>query len=115
MFDKKLLRKFSPRYYYNPFSKLDITELENIIEYARGLVVKDEEIADKYETDASLRSADKYLRAIEGVNGKIIPDAERQTILAAYVEQNIYYAELYKLYGIQPYYSRRAKDYHIKS
>lgn len=113
MFDKKLLRKFSPRYYYNPFSKLDITELENIIEYARGLVVKDEEVADKYETDASLRSADKYLRAIEGVNGKIIPDAERQTILAAYVEQNIYYAELYKLYGIQPYYSRRAKDYHI--
>ena len=113
MFDKKLLRKFSPRYYYNPFSKLDVTELENVIEYARGLVVKDEVLAEKYETNATLKNADTYLRAIEGVNGKVLPDAERQTILNAYTEQNAYYAELYKIYGIQPYFSRRAKDYHI--
>ena len=72
MFDKKLLRKFSPRYYYNPFSKLDVTELENVIEYARGLVVKDEVLAEKYETNATLKNADTYLRAIEGVNGKVL-------------------------------------------
>ena len=113
MFDKKLLRKFSPRYYYNPFSKLDITELENLIEYAKGLVVKDEDLADKYENDNTLKNADKYIRAIEGINGKVLPDAERQTILSAYTEQNPYYAELYKIFGIQPYFARRAKNYHI--
>ena len=66
IFKEEMLRKYSPAYIYNPFKELDIKDLNEVIQYAKGLVIKDSELADAYENEQSMKNSDRYIRAKEG-------------------------------------------------
>ena len=46
----------------------DITEIKNVLEYVRGLVIKSTPIAEAYETIQSTRKATLYVSAVLKLN-----------------------------------------------
>lgn len=112
IFKEEMLRKYSPAYIYNPFKELDIKDLNEVIQYAKGLVIKDSELADAYENEQSMKNSDRYIRAKEGTLS-IKSEYEKNAIIKNYTEYNDYYKSLYNKYAIEPYDARKTKDYHI--
>lgn len=86
----------------------DITEIKNAIEFARGLVIKSEIIAESYETITSMRAGAKYVSAVLKLNDT--DDLNRQVIIDSYEETNKYYLWLYKTYDISYVDARIAND-----
>ena len=97
---------------YNPFINSDIDEIDNVIKYARGLIIKDQNLAEMYETDESLRMSDRYIRAVEDTL-RNVTDYEKRLVISDYSEKNPYYKALSLRYGIDPYTARKARDYEI--
>lgn len=108
-FSLSMLRKFTPKYEFNPFTRYDVDEINNLMTYASGLIIKDQLTADELETDKSLKMSDRYIRAIDG-NLKKAKKFEINAIIKNYVEINPYYKALQDEYNIDPYTSRKAKD-----
>lgn len=113
VFSSDELRRFNPKYIYNAFTNTDIAEIKNFIQYSRGLVIKDNEVAEEFETSASLKSSAIFMAAMDKVIlGTAVP-YETQSIVKTYKEQNPYYLGLQANFGIDPYTARKTKDYHI--
>lgn len=97
---------------YNIISEKDITEIDNVLEFANGLIIKDSELADSLETMNSYRNSSRYIEArlnlFDSEN-----KSDDETIIKEYKELNKYYKELNENYGIDYLDSRLAKDYHI--
>ena len=111
-FSAEMLRRFTPKYTFNIFNREDIDEITNLSLYISGLVIKDEQMAEEKETDRSLKSADRYIRAVEGTLTKA-RSFEIHAIIKNYAESNEYYKGLQDLYNIPPYKARKAKDREI--
>ena len=58
-----MIRKYTPYYRWNAFDDDDIKDIDGVIEFARGLVIKDSDYADSLETETSLKASDLYMRA----------------------------------------------------
>jgi hypothetical protein len=96
---------------YNALSQKDINEIENVLEYANGLILKDTETAEAKESMSSYRSSNQYINA--RLNLSEMSDELRQSIIDGYTELNPYYKELYTEHRIDYLTSRTAKDLHI--
>jgi hypothetical protein len=96
---------------YNILSQKDIREIDNVLEFANGLVLKDSEIAEANETMASYRASNAYISARLDLQNS--DDESKKKIIEGYRELNKYYKELYDKYGIDYLESRTAKDLHI--
>ena len=107
-----MVRKFKPVYYYNAFKEHDVTEINKIIDYCQGLVIKDQNIADKNENNDSMRSAESYLAACNPMMDNF-NEYEKYIIQKNYKELNPYYKRLKSEYNISYYEARKAKDYDI--
>lgn len=103
---------FNRKKKYNPFTKMDINDIKNILDYARGLIIKDQEIADKLETIESLRSSSLYIQARTGTSLSM-SELECKKVIENYRELNPYYKELNKKYGIDFLLLRTTKDLRI--
>lgn len=86
----------------------DIQEIKDIIEYVRGLVIKSQDLADKYESITSMRNATVYISAVFNLNDT--DDMNREVIIQNYKEANEYYRYLYDSYDIAYAEARRAND-----
>lgn len=56
-------RELFKKYSYGLVNSEDIDELQSIFDYASGLIVKDEELANQYETEVTENNANKYVQA----------------------------------------------------
>lgn len=112
-FKDEMIRKYTPYYRWNAFDKSDINDIQSVIDFARGLVIKDKEYADSLETDTSLLNSDLYIRAKEGTLEPSYTQYHRQMIIDNYDEVNPYYANLKAQYGIDYYEARSAPDFKI--
>ena len=112
-FDETMIRKFKPIYYYKAFKEIDIDEIDKIIDYARGLVIKDEDIAQSYETNESMREAEQYMASKDRDVESFYTPYEEYVIIKNYKEKNKYYNNLKVVYNIDSYHSRKAKDYEV--
>jgi len=110
-FTEDMIRKYTPYYRWNAFDKTDIEDVQNIIDFARGLVLKNTAEAERYETDQMMKDADLYIRAIDHtLDEHVYTEYQRLQIIKDYTERNKYYLNLNKLYGISYYVARKAKD-----
>lgn len=112
-FSKDDLRKFNPLYYYKAFTEEDISNLDDIIKFCQGLIIKDQEMADRYEDNDSMEKSDLYIRAKEDTLDEQYSVFDKESILNNYKEINPYYAKLKIIYDIDPYNSRLAEDFQI--
>lgn len=114
-FKENMLRDYTPYFKFNAFSKDDIEEIKNVIEYSRGLVIMDKFVADSLETNESLEASAEYLNAINNTFDKdlYITEFQKNQIINNYKELNKYYRKLYDDYGIEYYKSRQATDFKI--
>jgi hypothetical protein len=96
---------------YNVLSQKDIDEIENVLDFANGLVLKDMELAESKETMKSYRNSNEYINARLALQGE--GDEPNQRIIDQYKEVNPYYRELWEKYGIDIYHSRTAKHLQI--
>lgn len=112
-FKDEMIRTYTPFYRWNAFDKSDINDIQSVIDYARGLVIKDKEMADSQETDTSLLKSDLYIRAKENTLEPSYTQYHRQMIIDDYEEVNPYYANLKSQYGIDYYEARKAPDFKI--
>lgn len=92
-------------------NKSDIDEIQNIIDYAEGLVILNSDLADANETKIAMNNSNIYIKACMGVDDN--SPKKREIIKNMYKESNKYYKMLQDTYGIDPYISRTAEDYHI--
>jgi len=87
-------------------------ELEKLHGFVLSLVIKNEELADKYETVKTSKKAYDFLDAF--YLNKVFPNEHvRQEILNSYIEQNKYYLDLYNDEGVDVAYARISRDYAI--
>src|SRR5699024_3440609 len=107
-FDETMIRKFKPIYYYKAFKEIDIDEIDKIIDYARGLVIKYEDIAQSYETNESMREAEQYMASKDRDVESFYTPYEEYVIIKNYKEKNKYYNNLKVVYNIDSYHSRKA-------
>ena len=114
-FKEEMIRKYTPYFKYNAFTKDDIKEIENVIDYAKGLIIFDKKIADQHETMASMKNAFNYLKALTNTfsNKENVTEFERNLMIKNYEELNPYYKELYYNYGIDYSISRQSSDFKI--
>jgi len=103
---------YREKYKYTPFTKEDIKEIQNVIDYAKGLVIKNSELAQEHETTLSMKNANMYIQARTRTNDRL-SEAEIIKIIRDYQETNTYYKDLYDLHQIDYLNSRTAKDYTI--
>jgi hypothetical protein len=96
---------------YSVLSQEDINEIDNVLEFANGLILKDTEVAESLETMNSYRNSYAYINARLDVDGH--SEEYHQEIISKYKELNSYYKELFDKYGIDYLESRTAKDLHI--
>jgi hypothetical protein len=97
---------------YNVISQEDVKEIDNVIEFANSLIVKDSEYADSLETNASRRTSYEYINARMNLDPNLNA-TEIEALLKGYTDQNAYYEKLYEDYGIDYYESRNATDLQI--
>ena len=115
LFESSMLRSYDEKIFYNLFQQEDITDLKNIIKFAEGLVIKNDEMASMYENESTSYAANMYRTAIESEelqSGKMT-EMERASVIKGYKEGNPYYILLKTDYGISPLDARRTKDLHI--
>jgi hypothetical protein len=96
---------------YSVLSQEDINEIDNVLEFANGLILKDTELAESLESMNSYRNSYAYINARLDVDGQ--SDEYHQQIISQYKELNSYYRELFDKYGIDYLNSRTTKDLHI--
>ena len=108
MSDKSLFRKRP----FNLVTQEDILEIDNVILYAKGLVIHNKQEADRLETNQSLRNYNAYMKAKLNLD-PTLSNYNKNRILNNYEEENSYYKNLYKKYGIDYVESRSAKDFQI--
>lgn len=96
---------------WKPTSLDDITEIKNVLEYVRGLVIKSQIMADEYETIKSTREATRYISAKLKLNDT--DELERKHIIANFKETNEYYKWLNETYNIEIVDARIAPDLQI--
>jgi hypothetical protein len=104
-------RELFKKYSYGLVNTDDIDELQNIFDYASGIIVKDSDMADKYETTVSVRNGNTYVKACYKQDD--YTDAQREKLKGMYEESNQYYRWLLDEYNIDPLTSRTAEDYDI--
>lgn len=111
---KGLLRRFTPYYKWNAFGFEDTDEISNVIDYARGLVIKDADMAIELEDQKgeSLEKVDKYIQASNGTL-KDYSQYEIRRIIDNYNETNRYYIMLHDRFDIDYVTARTAKDYTV--
>ena len=102
-------RELFKRYSTEFVNSNDLEELQNIFDYASGLIIKNQPLADACETEISLKNSNTYLKAYKKQD--LYNDVQREQIKKMYVESNKYYKQLLDNYGIDPYISRMADDY----
>lgn len=89
----------------------DVREIKDILEYAEGLIIKNQQEADKNETMNSIRNSTIYISAILGLNDT--SDLDRRIIIESYKEENEYYQMMKDYYGIDYVDSRNARNFKI--
>jgi Phage tail protein (Tail_P2_I) len=96
---------------YNVLSQKDINEIENVLEFANGLILKDTELAESLETMNSYRLSNEYISAMINTDDP----ASREEITLGYNkrEPNTYYKNLLETWGIPILESRQAKHNQI--
>lgn len=104
-------RELFKKYSYDLINTDDIEELQNLFEYASGVVIKDEDMANKYETDLSARNSNIYIKACYKQDD--YTENQREKLKGMYEETNKYYRWLLNEYNIDPLVSRTAEDYSI--
>lgn len=109
-FADSMIRSYVPYQHWNAFDNDDIKDIDEVIEYARGLVIKDSKTAEKFETDYSMSTADRYIRAKDNTLDPKYGDYEKNLFIETYNETNKYYKGLYERYGIDYYTARKAND-----
>ncbi|WRM43577.1 hypothetical protein [Staphylococcus phage LY01] len=112
-FSKDDLRKYNPLYFYKAFTEEDIENLDDVIKYCQGLIIKDQSMADKLESNDSMMESDLYIRAKDNTLDDYYSVFDRDSILRTYKEKNPYYGKLKNLYNIDPYDSRTTSDFQI--
>lgn len=112
-FNKDDLRKYNPLYFYKAFTEEDIKNLDDIIKFCQGLIIKDQTTADRLENNDSMEQSDMYLRAKDDQLDGQYSVFDRDSIIRNYREHNPYYGKLKNKYGIDPYDSRKAEDFDI--
>ncbi|ALN97996.1 hypothetical protein Bp8pS_317 [Bacillus phage vB_BpuM-BpSp] len=95
---------------YNLISKEDIKEIDDVLDFAEGLIIKDVKKADQEETVTSLRTANQV---ITSALNKADSNDEIDNIMKNYKDLNPYYIELKEKYNISYYKSRTARDFAI--
>lgn len=110
IFKTDMIRKYQSKAYANLFTRSDLKELDDVLRYAQGLIIKDIDMAEEVETDQSMVKAYKYLAAVDDHYHDSMNELQRQTIISAFKESNPYYNYLHETYGIAPYDARKAKD-----
>lgn len=115
MFNKNMLRTYNEQIFYNIFKEEDIKEINEVIRYGEGLVIKNNYLAERFETDTTMSNSNMYIAAIENslLYNTTMSEIKRKTIIDSYNEGNPYYIYLRTNYGIAPYDARKTKDYHI--
>jgi len=98
---------------YSVLSQEDINEIDNVLEFANGLILKDTEVAEAKETMNSYRISYAYISARLKLTDA--SDEANQVVIDNYKELNPYYKNLFSTYGIDYLTSRTAKDLHILS
>ncbi|AST99974.1 hypothetical protein PBI_PBS1_153 [Bacillus phage PBS1] len=96
---------------YSVLSQGDINEIESVLEFANGLILKDTELADSLETTNSYRLSNEFINIRLGLYD--VDEETKKKIIDGYTELNSYYKELYDNWGIDYLTSRTAKDLHI--
>ena len=104
-------RELFKKYSYGLVNTDDIDELQNLFDYASGVIVKDEELANRYETAISARNGNTYVKACYRQDN--YKEAQREKLKGMYEESNQYYRWLLDDYNIDPLISRTAEDYEI--
>lgn len=104
---RELFKRYSTEFITNN----DLEEIQNIFDYASGLVIKNSQLAESYETTASMRNSDIYLKACR--NQDNYTKVQREDIKKTYKETNKYYKSLLDNYNIDPYDARMAEDFEI--
>ncbi|QQO92451.1 hypothetical protein CPT_Machias_057 [Staphylococcus phage Machias] len=112
-FSKDDLRKYNPLYFYKAFTEEDIENLDDIVKFCQGLIIKDQEFADRLESNDSMMESDLYIRAKENTLDDYYSVFDKDSILRNYKERNPYYGKLQNIYDIDPYVSRTANDFDI--
>jgi len=87
-------------------------EFENLHNFVLSLVIKNEDLADKYETIHTSRKAFEFLDAFF-INKTYVNETVRKEIIEKYVEENDYYKNLFKDHGIDIAQARISRDYSI--
>ncbi|QPI17046.1 hypothetical protein [Staphylococcus phage vB_StaM_SA1] len=112
-FSKDDLRKYNPLYFYKAFTEEDLENLDDVIKYCQGLIIKDQTMADKLETNDSMVESDLYIRAKNDTLDEQYSIFDKDSIIRTYKERNPYYGKLKNLYDIDPYDSRNTSDFQI--
>lgn len=107
------MRSYQPYHKWSAFGLEDVKEIQNVIDFARGLVIKDERMAIEYETPTSLSQSDKFIRSNEDTLGNEISSFERDQYRKDYIETNKYYLSLVQMFNVDLYEARKAKDFQI--
>jgi hypothetical protein len=93
--------------------KNNITIIDNLLNFSKTLIIKDEIDAEKYETLETSRNAYEYISAYLKTDTNT--ELQRQTIINNYVENNKYYKDLYEKHNIEYIEARMAKNMSILS
>lgn len=104
-------RELFKKYSYGLVNTDDIDELQNLFDYASGIIVKDSDLAEKYETTVSARNGNTYIKACYKQDD--YNETQREKLKGMYEETNQYYRWLLDDYNIDPLISRTAEDYDI--
>lgn len=89
----------------------DVKEIKDILEYVEGLVIKNQQEADRGETMSSIRKSTIYISAVLELNDT--SELDRRIIIESYEEENDYYKNLYENFGISYVDGRTAKNFRI--
>lgn len=107
------LRKYNPLYYYKAFKEEDIEDLDELIKFCQGLIIKDQSLGDSFETRKSMEESDVYIRAKDGTLDNNYSIFDIDTVIRNYKDANRYYGKLKEKYNIDPYLSRKTEDFRI--
>lgn len=104
-------RELFKKYSYELINTNDIEELQNLLDYCSGLIIKNSQLGDSYETKVSAKNSNTYIKACYKQDE--YTNSQRDVIKKMYQESNKYYKYLLDNYNIDPLISRTAEDYDI--